>query len=68
MAAKMSCLEGWIQPEFVERITQLLSKANLPTTLANIHAENELGVKEYQEKVKRLNTAKFLDYMFMDKK
>lgn len=68
MAARMSQLQGWISPEFESRITQLLAKSNLPTTLANPDAEKDVGENEYKKLLSSLDTNKFLDLMSMDKK
>ena len=68
MAARMSQLQGWISPEFVTRITNLLAKANLPTTLHNKHTELEFGKEKHNEVLNSLDTAKFIDLMSMDKK
>lgn len=64
----MSQLQGWITPEFLNRITNLLKKAHLPTTLINPHTEAELGVVKHTELINSLDTEKFIDLMSMDKK
>ena len=68
MAARMSALQGWISPEFEARITRLLAKSNLPTTLANTGAEQDIGTNEYNKLLSALDSHKFLDLMSMDKK
>lgn len=68
MATEMSLQMNLIDKSILDRMKILLDKAGLPTTLHNIYAENELGKIEYNDRVSKLTTSKFLDLMSMDKK
>jgi len=68
MAADLSLKMGWIDAKLHARMLALLRAAALPDTLANPHAEAELGSDEYRKLVKSLTSGKFLDLMAVDKK
>lgn len=68
MAADLSLKMGWIDAALHARTLALFRAAKLPDTLANSHAEADLGAGEYQQRVRSLTAPKFLDLMSMDKK
>ena len=65
MAADLSVLHGWIDEDIAERTRALLQKANLPTSLHNVHTKN---TEENRKMRNRLTKAHFIQLMSMDKK
>ena len=68
MAAVMSEAQGWISPGLTQRIRAITEAAQLPTSLANAAAMDNVGAQAYSQKLRKLDSQRFLELMAMDKK